>query len=134
MSGLTRRRFLLRAAIAGAALVPAVHVAWSVRGVLGDASLADRIVRLFRHRESARRLGRAYLADRPEEVDPARLLRELAHLQREGGGATGRPDDLRQAVAAACTADFAQGRVVRVDGWILARTEARACALVALSA
>jgi len=30
--------------------------------------------------------------------------------------------------------DFAEGRVVRVDGWILSRTEARLCAAVRLGA
>jgi hypothetical protein len=133
MNGLTRRRFLVRATIAGAALVPAVHAVRSVRVALGGASLDGRIVGLFRHRESAQRLGRAYLAVRPEEADAALLLRELGYLTEERPGATG-PDDLCRALVDACAADFAEGRVVRVGGWILARTEARACALVALRA
>jgi hypothetical protein len=130
MSGLTRRRFIVRAAVAGAALLPAVHAVRSVRIALGDPPLADRIVRLFRHQGSARRLGLAYLAVRPEEADPDHLIGQLAHLGSNGG--TSGPDVLRRNLVDACAADFGAGRVVRVDGWILARTEARACALVAL--
>jgi hypothetical protein len=39
---------------------------------------------------------------------------------------------LRRAVARSVQDDFAHGRVARVQGWVLARTEARLAALVAL--
>jgi hypothetical protein len=34
---------------------------------------------------------------------------------------------------ARCRQDFARGDTVLIDGWVLARTECRLCALVALS-
>ncbi len=41
---------------------------------------------------------------------------------------------LRETVAARVRDDFATARVVNVDGWLLARTEARLCALAYLVA
>lgn len=38
----------------------------------------------------------------------------------------------KAAVSAAIRADFATEEVVALDGWLLARTEARICALIAL--
>lgn len=43
-------------------------------------------------------------------------------------------DDLRAAFSALRRAEFASGEVVRVDGWILSRSEARYYALLALAA
>jgi hypothetical protein len=39
---------------------------------------------------------------------------------------------LHRALRARNSEDFAAGRVVRLDGWVLAATEARLCALAAL--
>ena len=68
-------------------------------------------------------VGRAYLRDRPDESDPAKLLSAL-------GASDG------DAVAAArrnSATDFAHGRTVVVDGWILSSSEARAAAVIALA-
>ena len=128
MTSLTRRRFLVRTAIAAAALGSGVQGVRSLRDAFGHRPLDEQVLHIFRHRESARRLGRAYLAARPEEASVRFLLEGLAHLPRAGS------NDLRHAIVAANAADFAAGRVVRVDGWILSQTEARACAIVALRA
>jgi hypothetical protein len=39
------------------------------------------------------------------------------------------PDELTSRLSARVCADFASGSTVRLDGWILSRTEARVCAL-----
>lgn len=77
--------------------------------------------------ESARRIGQAYLQSAPEDADRDRLLADLfPRLEPEAG-------DRRDSFAARCRQDFADGATVRVDGWVLSRTEARLCALAALA-
>jgi hypothetical protein len=51
----------------------------------------------------------------------------------EPGGAAARdPLRLRRALALRTRRDFAEGRTVRVEGWILSRTEARLYAIASL--
>jgi len=67
-------------------------------------------------------IGRRYLADHPEEADPTLLLSLL-------------PDPAGNPITAASTAvdhDFRSGNTVSVAGWVLAVSEARAAAVVAL--
>jgi len=68
-------------------------------------------------------LGRAYLAGHPEEAELGALLRHFADL---GAG------DLRQALSERLRLDFEERETVRLRGWVLARTEARLCAICAL--
>jgi hypothetical protein len=75
-------------------------------------------------------IGRAYLADHPDEADLDRLLRSVPGL-----AGVGSRRDVRRAlgdVAPSAQQDFADGRVVSVGTWRLATTEARAAAVVAL--
>jgi len=96
---------------------------------------AARLLEAFRQRESAAAVGRAYLATRPEERDAPRLAGAVSRDLRDGGcdPATGDRADLRRAVSGRVRQDFADGRTVTVDGWVLSRTEARLCALAALA-
>jgi hypothetical protein len=72
-------------------------------------------------------LGRAYLALHPNEASPAKLLRLVPEIDPK------RPMiEQFGEVAKTVSADFADDRVVSVDGWQLAATEARLAALVAL--
>jgi hypothetical protein len=43
-------------------------------------------------------------------------------------------DEIRRKLAQQIQADFATARTVRLDGWLIALTEARLCALAALNA
>jgi hypothetical protein len=70
-------------------------------------------------------IGRAYLAANPVEADLDLLVRQLTALARE-------PSDLRAAIGDRLRRDFADRDTVRLDGWVLARTEARLCAVCAL--
>ena len=85
---------------------------------------------LFRWSESAAIVGSAYLRLFPQEAYVALLTRELL-----GGSADIDPDarsfarNLRRSICS----DFRGERVVRIDGWVLSRTEARLCALIALT-
>lgn len=84
---------------------------------------------LFQRPEAARAVGARYLALYPEE-GKAELLDESLFAQ----GLPANPAALRRHIGAMCRRDFAAGETVIVDGWILARSEARACALVSLGA
>ena len=133
---MNRRRFFTTFALSGA-----LWSAWPSRAgawlpIEGGAGVADRLVAVLRRPASAGAVGRAYLADRPGEADRDWLAARL------GADLRGRDCDpscsdrarLRAGLARQLRADFAQSRVVRVDGWVLSVTEARLCALAALTA
>lgn len=125
-----RRDMLL--ALAGGALLAAVapraarpRIAAETRGVFPAT--------LFRHPDSARRIGRAYLAERPAEADADRLRMLIAQDVPGLVHAGIAPAALRRAVAARQHRDFAERRTVLVRGWLLSQTEARLCALATLT-
>jgi len=72
------------------------------------------------------RLGRSYLAARPFEADRAALARALGAVGACAPKIASRLELRRRR-------DFARGEIIVVEGWVLARSEARACALLALS-
>ncbi len=71
------------------------------------------------------RLGQSYLAGAPGEADRTALTHGL-------GAARARRPSFTAWLERRRRQDFACGAVVVVDGWVLARIEARACALMAL--
>jgi hypothetical protein len=75
------------------------------------------------------RLGRSYLRTHPEENKLGTLRSSLPQLD-----ATQPYRPQLPTLAAANTDDFANGRVVSVDGWLLGDTEARAAAAISLGA
>jgi hypothetical protein len=121
------RRTLLRSGLIAALALLAGPLAPRRAAAAGPAA---RLVGIFREPASARAIGRAYLRQAPEEADAARLL-ALIH---PGDCAALSASELRRAVAARQRADFAAGRTVLLDGWVLSRTEARLCALAAVTA
>jgi hypothetical protein len=74
-------------------------------------------------------IGRRYLELYPREAEPALLSRKLL-LGMQGSD----PQTVRTVVRQRIRRDLRCGEVVRIDGWLLARSECRACALVALTA
>jgi hypothetical protein len=139
------RRALLRGTAGAAALATLAGTGAAARASapLGTAStatpearLAERLGGVIARRASAARLGLAYLEGAPDEADAGLLARELAGRLAADGRALDlldAPDEaIAERVAARCRADFAEDDTVRVGGWVLARTEARLCALVAL--
>lgn len=85
------------------------------------------LLHLFTDQSGARLIGNAYLAAYPDERDRTLILNDLI-----GPGALCGPDALRCRIEKRRTQDFLKGEVVVVDGWILAKSEARAAALTAL--
>lgn len=108
-----------RALLALAAALPA----WGV--LRSDITLRDRLLALVPRPASAIPIGKAYLAAHGAEA--GRLTDLIA-------ARLGQPVDdasLRRRVHEMVAEDFADGRVAMVDGWCLAETEARLCALAA---
>ena len=69
-------------------------------------------------------LGRRYLTRFPADRDAEAWIDEMSEAL---DGAD--DDQLRRALSARITRDFALGQTVEVDGWTLSRTEARLAAL-----
>ena len=91
----------------------------------------EQLRRLFEELElaSTTRLGASYLEIYPEEADAGKLYRLLF----PGGGA-GAADDSRTRLVRDIGRDWAEIETVRLEGWIVSRTEGRLLALASLPA
>jgi hypothetical protein len=98
-------------------------------------SLAMKMTSLFGTQSSAAMIGREYLRLVPGEGEVELLVKLIcasrADLQEELVKADSK--ELRRALSAQQCQDFEDGRIVNIQGWLLAETEVRLCALVALN-
>ncbi len=131
-----RRRFLAWFAAAGALWPGGPGRAWRGLAHVRPPSTADRLAAVFSRPASAAAVGRAYLAAHPGEAGVDRLAGELEAALRRSGCEPNHADlaTLRVATAQQIKEDFAQSRVVQVQGWVLSLSEARLCGLAALLA
>jgi hypothetical protein len=123
---LTRRGFVL--SILALAPIALVGTAWIRFPTFRRAAIES----LLSNIGGARQIGARYLDLAPEDSDPVALAARVF-------GAAGHPPQnprdiaaLRQAISVQRERDFATGDTVIIDGWILARTEARLCALTVI--
>ncbi|WP_142850605.1 hypothetical protein [Telmatospirillum sp. J64-1] len=93
----------------------------------GDTARAQGAQRLFPHLDSARRVGRQYLERNPGEASREALLAAL-DLPPDIGW-----DDLADLLPSLLERDFRAGNTLYVDNWMLARCEARLCALTVVT-
>ena len=133
---MNRRRFLRRAAWLGGSLSLWPAVAFGRSTETPSARQACRIASIFSRPVSAARVGRVYLRDHPDEASLDRLLQRLAAGWPGGAAQIERLSNgqLRRRLQRKIRADFAAGRTVRVQGWVLAESEARLFALTTLAA
>jgi hypothetical protein len=127
-----RRRFIALTSAGGvAALLGSVALRRLSSALVGSDPPSRRLGTLFAHQESARAIGSRYLQAFPDEASGRSLVGRIARGLPGGEEAirTSGDDDLRVLLARRSMQDFAEGRTVELDGWILARTEARLCAL-----
>jgi hypothetical protein len=92
--------------------------------------IAARLQSLVANPRHARILGRSYRAQFPAEHHPgvlSGLIRSSLGLGESGAMPLSR-DALLSVLNARLRVEFGAGDIVRLDGWILARTEARLCA------
>lgn len=127
------RRDLLRQLTCGGLLValPASALARPAGDVLPP--LASRLSQFFANRESARAIGRQYLDLMPSEAGLEHLMALICHSE-ENCERLAHADtaQLRTILLDQQRADFARGRTIVIDGWVLSETEMRLCALAAM--
>jgi hypothetical protein len=128
-----RRLFATGAAmVVGLGLWPAVAcIRWDGHPV---RRWAAQLSGVLRHQAAAGEIGRAYLRAHPSEADPERLVAGITGGWEEGPAELDRlgRDALRLRLREQIRTDFAEGRTVLVDGWMLAASEARLFGLSAL--
>ncbi len=88
---------------------------------------------LLRHRASAERVGRRYLALLPADVDRSLLLAMSPALNCALRAVRHQPEVAAGLLRQGINDDFRRADTIIVDGWVLAATEARFCAVVALT-
>ena len=132
---LSRRHFVLALLAAPASRIDPwfrIAAAWASSPAGRALWAAHRLAGCLREAEAARVIGRAYLATAPAEAGVEALVTELTlPRQNQGEGPAGTAG-LKEWLAQRSRDDFAAGRVVSVDGWLLSESEARLYALVAL--
>jgi len=126
---ITRREVLAAGLLLGGAvgLPPLLGGCFDASKVQAPDSLLD----VFPDPSSMRRLGRLYLARFPDEANEKRLLQTLLASFEVP------PDSkhaLRRHLRRSIEVDYEQGKVFRLRGWLLSRTEGRLWALAALDA
>lgn len=126
-----RRRIMGLVALAGMAPL-SILGAGKVRAF---EPMTYQLVRVFKDQANAAGVGRACLHAVPGECDVFSVTDDLCNsLLAAGFRLDGISDRrLRDALATLQSQDFRAGRVVRVEGWILAETDIRLCALAALT-
>jgi hypothetical protein len=88
---------------------------------------------LLRHRTSAERIGRRYLATLPAGTDESQLFAMSPTLDHALHAARHQPAVAADLLRKSINDDFRRADTIIVDGWVLAATEARFCAVVALA-
>jgi hypothetical protein len=126
--GTVSRRRLVRGVIPGVFASLAATLPWLAR-----AATPANFDALVRHRTSAERIGRRYLAMLPVDTDEARLLAISPALDRALRAVQDRPEVAAGLLRQGICDDFRCANTVIVDGWVLAATEARFCAVIALA-
>lgn len=129
---MNRRDFLLMTAAGSLALgVPGAGLLYGQPHRFHAAAHPEMLHALGRNR-LVDAVGRAYRSAHPEEDD----AETLGHLLLAEGDRSSSdvPSDhpLQARLQQQVRADFAAGRTVQLDGWILSVTEARQCALYSI--
>ena len=121
-----RRRFLELGAASMAALLGASCAPGELGSSEVDVSVPQLVGPLGDDVVTA--IGRRYRAAFADESSAPRL-RAAINASREPDGLLGRT---QQSLADQVRDDFADGRIVVVNGWVLSLTEARQCALYSI--
>lgn len=127
-----RRRSFLSVLISAGALV----AGWPGIGRGGlEAGPVRSLLAALRQGDSAAVVGAAFLRQHPAEADARYLGTTVAADLRCRGCDPLRASRtrVRRAISEQVREDFAHGRVVEVDGWVLSATEARLYGLAALT-
>jgi hypothetical protein len=125
------RRLVLSCLACTPGLPLILHSGWALGAGDGCEPSAATLRCLVADPRRARMLGNSYRAQYPAEAHPevlTGLIRSALGLDGRGAAPLSL-DGLLSVVDARVRAEFGGGDIVRVAGWVLARTEARLCAL-----
>lgn len=131
-----RRRLMLHAMLLGVAAASSARAMVLANRAVGDdrRGLAASVARCLDPDPQVAALGAGYLGETGQEASVAHLLERIG--ERWPGGVPGLASlsahSLRLALADIALRDFTRADVVLVDGWVLARSEARLYALAHL--
>jgi len=114
-----RRSFLYLIAYGCLGLMPQRQALSRKPGIIEQLWSRNPLDGLFSDLGSAKRIGARYLKSYPHEANRDRLLSSVA--------------EHRSALMLAIRSDYRSGRTLEIEGWQLSLTEARICALAALS-
>jgi hypothetical protein len=128
VAGTVSRRRFTRDAIPALIAGLAIALPWLAR-----PGMLTNFDGLICHRASAERIGRRYLAMLPAPMDRSRLLAMSPVLGSALQAIRHRPEVAAGLLRRAINDDFRRADTIIVDGWVLAATEARLCAVVALA-
>ena len=133
MTGNTRHlsRRSINALIAGAAAWPCSGAA---SPILSTMTIKRLLLSILEKPGSAYAIGSVYLESLPPHTFTAdRLINAIVCAAECDTGTMKSTEALRKQISIRVRKDFSEGAVVIVAGWILSETEARLCALAALS-
>jgi len=133
---INRRSFIISAICLGALSPIQLQYEWTAPSDQNEpSSFGSRMTRLLRHRESAKIIGIEYLKIAPYEADK-RALADLLYIGLTQYGADAvdaDPTRLSELLELRMRLDFEEEKIVKLRGWIISLSEARLCALAALS-
>lgn len=132
MNPLSRRDFI---ALAAVLFADVLGLRGYGIGIQTSKGARHRLAQIYAHDlQAARAIGGTYLRAVPEESDANVLARRIVRsgpLQLRGLDALSKKE-LTDALQGIIRQDFVSNNTVRLDGWVLSRTEARLCALCAV--
>jgi len=104
-------------------------------GSRAKAGLVRKITGFYSHKEDAAIIGVKYLNSAFEEVDIHKVVDLICPSDSDKYRqlADANSDEVHALIVGWQREDFEYGRIVNVSGWLLSETEARVCALTALT-
>lgn len=123
-----RRRFLSIGAVLSVGITTSGLRFWPDSSAEPEALAHPQLLSVLDNPARIRELGRRYRSQVPAEGSQDALI---AALRADLGSAP--PAATEKAVEQQVREDFARGHIIRLNGWVLSRTEARQCALFSLS-
>jgi len=130
---MTRRGLLKRSMIAAAVVATGGFALWRYSSPRKLGLAFPLVLSGFCDEATLRDVGRRYLTQVPAEGSVKVLLSRLAaEGGRRGSDAADENEEISDAASQA-EQDFRTMKILMIDGWVISETEARQCALLALS-
>ena len=127
-----RRNFIITAAAATSAFAIPELLCGCGSAQLPDPALNPEILTRFCDKDTIKNIGGAYLSLMPMEKEKDRLKELIMGNYDNSKPADDEKVLIRQWISKKIGDDFRSKRIQIIDGWILAVTEARQCALFSL--